>query len=141
MAQVGLLIGGKVQHNIAERIFENACPIRMSYVLDYTGVPIPSSGYNVVSGADRRWYMYRVKEIMTFLERSFGAADKVKEAPAPHDFTNMKGILLVRGSGWNNAVGHVTLWNGQVCSGSCHLAEDPDNGTFIPSIAKLWTLK
>ena len=53
-------------------IFQNACPIRMSYVLNYAGVPIPSSGYAVVSGADKKWYMFRVNEMMTFLEQTFG---------------------------------------------------------------------
>ncbi len=38
---VGKLLGGKVQHNIEAGIFQNACPIRMSYVLNYCGVPIP----------------------------------------------------------------------------------------------------
>lgn len=95
----------------------------------------------MVGGADRRWYMYRVPEMMNFLERTFGAPDKVADAPKPADFTGLQGILLVRGRGWSNAVGHVTLWNGRVCSDSCHLSEDPDNGPFVPSTAKLWVLR
>jgi len=52
VADVGKKIGGKVEQNIASGVFQNACPIRMSYVLNYTGVPIPRTGYAVVSGAD-----------------------------------------------------------------------------------------
>jgi len=37
VAEVGLKIGGKVGQNIAAGIFENACPIRISYVLNMTG--------------------------------------------------------------------------------------------------------
>lgn len=112
----------------------------MSYVLNRVGVPIPASGYHVVSGDDHRWYMYRVPEMMLFLERAFGSPDKVASSPRPTDFRGMKGLLVVRGAGWNNAVGHVTLWNGQLCSHTCHLAADPDNGPFVPDTAKLWSL-
>ena len=119
VAQVGQKIGGKVQQNIVGGIFRNACPIRMSYVLNRTGTPIPSAGYHVVSGDDRRWYMFRVAEMMTFLERTFGTPDKVANASQPSDFNQMKGVLLVRGTGWSDALGHVTLWNGQLRSDSC----------------------
>ncbi|HMW73224.1 MAG TPA: T6SS effector amidase Tae4 family protein, partial [Cellvibrionaceae bacterium] len=66
---VGDKIGGKVKFNIDNGIFTNACPIRMSYVLNYSGTSIPKPGgkYNVVSGGDAKWYMYRVAEMMTFL--------------------------------------------------------------------------
>jgi hypothetical protein len=68
VADVGKKIGGKVEQNIKSGVFQNACPIRMSYVLNYTGVPIPRSSYAVVSGADGKWYMYRVNDMMSFLE-------------------------------------------------------------------------
>jgi hypothetical protein len=76
VAQVGKKIGGKVEQNIASGTFQNACPIRMSYVLNYTGVAIPRTGYAVVSGSDSKWYMYRVNDMMLFLEKTFGAADR-----------------------------------------------------------------
>lgn len=140
VAAVGAKIGGKVGQNVASGVFENACPIRMSYVLNYNGVPIPSRGYHVSSGQDRKWYMYRVPEMMLFLERTFGAADATHARPTPTDFAGQQGILAVRGTGWNNAVGHVTLWNGRGCSDTCHLLNDPENGTFVPQTASLWLL-
>ena len=54
VASVGKKIGGKVGSNVASGIFQNACPIRMSYVLNYCGVRIPKSGYAVVSGQGNR---------------------------------------------------------------------------------------
>ncbi|HCC0827642.1 TPA: hypothetical protein M3111_004710, partial [Escherichia coli] len=51
-----------------------------------------------------------------------------------------KGIIVVKGHGWSNARGHVTLWNGSVCSDQCHLLNDPDNGTFVPEVGILWVL-
>jgi Type VI secretion system (T6SS), amidase effector protein 4 len=137
---VGKKLGGKVEYNIKTGRFQNACPIRMSYVLNYTGVPIPSAGYNVVSGADGKWYMFRVNDMMSFLEKTFGKADKMAKAPKPSDFAGLKGLIVVKGSGWNNARGHVTLWNGTFCSDTCHLMADPDNGTFTPEVASLWGL-
>lgn len=140
---VGEKIGGKVKFNIENGIFANACPIRMSYVLNYSGTPIPKPGgkYNVVSGADAKWYMYRVPEMMSFLAATFGDPDFGTEKPKIADFANKKGILLIRGSGWRDAVGHVTLFDGKVCSDACHLTGDPLNGTFTPEKASIWLLK
>ena len=140
VAKVGAKIGGKVGHNISAGIFQNACPIRMSYVLNYTGIPVPSAGYHVVSGADKRWYMYRVPEMMAFLQQSFGTPDHSAANPKPKDFAGHKGVIVVKGRGWSNAVGHVTLWDGTTCSDSCHLTSDPDNGPFVPDTAALWVL-
>ena len=142
VADVGRLIGGKVQQNIDAGIFQNACPIRMSYVLNKTGFPIPAgTKYAAVTGADKQRYMFRVNDMMEYLESKFGRPEKSAKSPRPSDFAGMNGILLVKGSGWQNARGHVTLWNGSLCADSCHLAQDPDNGTFIPEVASLWTLR
>ena len=84
--------------------------------------------------------MYRVSEMMTFLERTFGKAEVIVMLPQPSHFRNKKGIIVVKGRGWSNAIGHVTLWNGDACSDSCHLLADPDNGPFVPDTASLWVL-
>lgn len=142
VAAVGKKIGGKVQQNIDANIFENACPIRMSYVLNETGFPITKNGtYEAVSGANKRLYLFRVNDMLDYLARAFGKPDKTVKSPQPADFANMKGILVVKGRGWKNAKGHVTLWNGTGCADTCHLLYDPDNGTFVPEMASLWILK
>ncbi|EPR3505036.1 type VI secretion system amidase effector protein Tae4 [Serratia marcescens] len=140
--KVGALIGGKVESNIENGIFENACPIRMSYVLNYTGIPIPSnSGYATVSGKDKKWYLYRVNDMILFLEKNFGKPDITVKSPTPAKFSGKKGIMVIQGNGWRNASGHVTLWNGDICSDSCHFMGDPENGSFVPEVASLWILK
>lgn len=142
VAAVGQKIGGNVQKNIDAQIFQNACPIRMSYVLNETGFPITKgNGYETVSGRDKRLYLFRVNDMMDYLERLFGKAEKTVKAPKPTDFTAMKGILVVKGHGWSNARGHVTLWDGTRCVDTCHLMYDPENGPFVPEIASLWVLK
>jgi hypothetical protein len=141
VAEVGKTIGGKVQQNIDAKIFENACPIRMSYVLNKTGYPIDKSmGYAVVSGADKQLYIFRVNEIMDYLARKFGVAEKTVRSPKTTNFAKMKGILVIKGHGWSNAKGHVTLWDGTKCSDTCHLMYDPENGPFVPETAALWVL-
>jgi hypothetical protein len=145
VASVGKKIGGFVQKNIELQgpgRFENACPIRMSYVLNRTGYPIAAGrSFKAVSGADQKQYLYKIEDMMNYLEYRFGKPDKMVKAPKPSDFAGMKGIIVVKGHGWKNAKGHVTLWNGTDCSDTCHLTNDPDNGPFIPETASIWVLK
>lgn len=139
---VGKKIGGNVQKNVDANIFQNACPIRMSYVLNKTGFPITKgAGYQVVSGADHSLYLFRVNDMMDYLARQFGRPEKTAKNPKPEDFAGLKGIIVVKGHGWSNARGHITLWDGTRCSDSCHLAHDPDNGHFVPESASLWILR
>jgi len=144
VASVGKLIGGKVQQNIDLPVggFKNACPIRISYVLNKTGYPIAKSArYAMVSGADRQQYIFRVNDMMDYLAHTFGKPDKTVATPKPSDFSGQQGIIVIKGHGWDNAQGHVTLWDGSKCPDSCHLLHDPDNGAFIPETGSLWLLR
>lgn len=144
VAEVGRKIGGNVQKNVEMPIggFQNACPIRMSYVLNNTGFPIRKSArYAMVSGGDQMQYLFRVEDMMKYLEDTFGKPDQLVRSPKPADFAGRQGIIVVKGHGWGNARGHVTLWDGTHCSDSCHLMSDPDNGTFVPDTAALWVLR
>lgn len=140
---VGIVIGGNVQKNVELPVggFKNACPIRMSYVLNKTEFPIRKDvRYKSVSGGDHMQYLFRVDDMIHYLEDTFGKPDKVVRSPKPTDFANMKGIIVVKGHGWDNAKGHVTLWDGARCSDTCHLMNDPDNGPFVPDTASIWVL-
>lgn len=142
VSSVGRLIGGKVQINIDAGTFANACPIRMSYVLNYCGVPIPSnSKYATVTGKDKKRYIYRVVDMIEFLRATFGKADYTADSPTPGQFSGKQGIIVFSGHGWGDATGHVTLWNGNLCSDDCHFLGSPRNGSFIPTKASLWILK
>ena len=140
-------IGGKVKVNIDSGEFANACPIRISYLLNYGGVAVPGPAAaeqlgltGVVSGSDGKWYMFRVKDAMLLLDKRFGAADKIAKNPKRKDFAGMKGIIAIRGHGWADATGHITLWDGTNFSDKNHLTDSSDNGTFVPEVARLWTL-
>lgn len=134
-------IGGKVKENIDAGIFVNACPMRMSYVLNKTGFPVRRGvGYSVVSGNDRSLYLFRVNEMMEYLSRTLGKPDKTVKAPQVADFSGSQGIIVIQGHGWRDARGHVTLWNGTRCSDTCHLLNDPENGPFVPDTGSIWYL-
>ncbi|MDR1063077.1 MAG: type VI secretion system amidase effector protein Tae4 [Azoarcus sp.] len=63
-----------------------------------------------VSGADGQWYIYRINDMLDYLEFAFGQPDKkITSAPRESDFSGLKGILVATGSGWDDARGHVTL--------------------------------
>lgn len=61
ITNVGKIIGGKVKQNIELGVkdpihgFTNACAIRMSYSLNYSGATVPRGSWKTVSGADHMW--------------------------------------------------------------------------------------
>jgi len=138
IASVGDLIGGKVKQNIDLGIkdpilgFTNACAIRMSYALNNSGVLIERGVWKTVSGGNKKWYIYRVRDLLKYLKNSFGKPDKIVKKPKANDFKGMKGILVFTVN-WRDATGHVTLWNGNTFSDTCHFP--------VASEASLWVLK
>ena len=90
---------------------------------------------------DGKQYIFRVSDMMSYLEREFGRPDRTVGSPEERQFRDLKGIVVVKGHGWANARGHVTLWNGRMCSDTCHLLRDPENGLFTPETASLWVLR
>src|SRR5690606_5069184 len=92
--QVGRVIGGKVQVNIDAGIFTNACAIRMSYVLNQAGFPVQGNAGATSSGANGAKYLYRVKDLVPYLESLFGKPDHVRQNPTPTMFAGKKGILV-----------------------------------------------
>lgn len=138
VAGVGKKIGGKVQQNIELGVknpdfgFKNACAIRMSYSLTHSGANISQGPWETVSGEDKKWYIYRVADLIKFLNHNFGKPDKTVKNPKPGDFSKMKGILVF-GVQWSNATGHATLWNGSTCSDHCHFP--------VAMEASIWLLK
>ena len=136
---VGKKIGGNVGLNISLgeqdplQGFTNACAIRMSYVFNYTGVKILRGDWKTVSGADKNWYIYRVKDFLLYMNRMYGRPDWLINNPTVDNFKGLNGILIFTVNGWSDASGHATLWNGTVCSDHCYFPQ--------ASEAALWILK
>lgn len=86
IGKVKQVIGGKVKHNFEippdEGGWSNSCAVRMSYVLNYTGHPVPRIANLTVSGADNKWYFYRVKDVIARLTRQWGKPDMIVSYPS-----------------------------------------------------------
>lgn len=113
----------------------NTCATRMSYALNRSGIRLGkaySPGGTVV-GADRLNYWIRVRDLKRFLSERFKGAD-VDHTPIPimtltqasmnvrsqDAYDNMinkikgkRGIIVFDVTGWKDASGHFTLWDGQ----------------------------
>ena len=63
----------------------------------------------------------------------YGQPDKTVVNPTVHDFKGLNGILVFNVNGWNDASGHVTLWNGSACSDHCYFP--------LANEASIWILK
>jgi hypothetical protein len=106
-------IGGEVN---ADWI-TNTCVVRISKAFNYAGgtYEIPRQhGLLTVKGADKKNYALRVAEFITFLRDKYGAADITKSGAdiAKDSFLNITGIIAWHISGWSDATGHFTLWDG-----------------------------
>lgn len=134
-------IGGGFAKLYDQPGYENTCAVRMSYGLNYSGLKLPKAAGTGASiqGKDKFWYWLRVKDLKAELARRFGGADeelalsvipttllddkakmtavfdtRVKEA---RDFLAIKldkkkGIVAFDVTGWGDASGHFTLWDG-----------------------------
>lgn len=123
VADVLDLIGGYVKLNN----FENACALRLSRALNYSGAPIPFiqprivngiKRHETVSGADKKWYIFRVETMKSHL----GAADLTIKPREKSKICGKKGIIIFDVSGWSDATGHADLWDGttQTCAWECY---------------------
>ncbi len=135
---VGTKIGGRVNHNInnvpvGKGKFENACAIRMSYVLNKTGSTVPFIRGQTVSGGNGKWYIFRVNTLIKYLRKTFGEPDHVFEPPTKSVISKYKGILVFEVDSWSDASGHATIWDGNICSDKCYFP--------ISKKAFLWKLK
>lgn len=123
--KVASVVGGNVAKNIDLRSLDawsNTCAVRMSYILNYSGLLVPRVPEKTVSGADKRWYFFRVRHLVDFLTQRWGAPDLVVPFPPAGGgpLVGKQGVALFIVSGWSDAAGHATLWNGNVCYDHCY---------------------
>lgn len=114
--QVLDLIGGKVKINA----FVNTCAVRMSRTLNYNSIALPgpssSGSMSVVSGADKKWYAYRVRDLSPWLTRtltkpSFDLSKKQGDAFDKSSISKLRGIIGFD-INFGDATGHLDLWDG-----------------------------
>jgi hypothetical protein len=132
-ARVANVIGGNVEKNInhstAEQRWNNTCAVRMSYIHGQT-----------VSGADGRKYFFRVRDLIGFLKQQWGKAEVVKyPASGGGTLVGKKGVILFEVSGWSDAQGHATLFNGHSCYDHCYFNEP--EAKYRTDRANFWDLR
>lgn len=110
-------IGGRVD---ADWI-TNTCAIRVSRVLNYSGHQVPFQKGETISGDDKKWYFYRIRNLRPFIEAQYGAPDVSFRSPFDmSELAKHKGIIQFDETNFSDATGHFTLWNGSSCADSCY---------------------
>jgi hypothetical protein len=112
----------------------------MSYILNHTGLVISRISGQTVSGADERQYFFRVKDLVAFLRQQWGEPDEIVKYPPPGGgpLAGRKGVILFEVSGWSDAQGHATLFDGKVCYDHCYFREP--EAKYHTDRANFWSL-
>ena len=139
--RVANVIGGRVADNInnpdSSTKWVNTCAVRMSYILNYSGLKIKPNGKLTVSESDKNWYYYRVTNLISFLISEWGKPESIKYPTV----IGRKGIILFQVSGWSNANGHATLFDGNSCYDHCYFSENEPEKGYVTLQANFWELK
>lgn len=123
------LVGGELYDKFknAPHTYENTCALRMSYALNYGGIPIikPTPNTKAFLGNDKKIYVLGSQDIRDFLyvKWKYQAPYNPKSMNSKkenEDFYNNEllqfsknGIVVMRIDGWGeSAYGHTTLWDG-----------------------------
>lgn len=144
LEKAGNKIGGEIKVNIDNGTFENACAIRMSYILQQNGYRISSQDGYAPKGADGLGYLVRVLEIAQFIIKHFGPPTKtLTYLKSGREIAGKKGLLIFYVEHLKNAKGHVTLWDGQHCYDHCYFQNDLDKEDSTGKVVKIlfWELK
>ena len=88
----------------------------MLLIIREKGETILSSDGAVSSGADGKWYLYRVADMEGFVKRVTGISSGAIGSKAS-DFSGKKGVIFFDGFGWGDARGHVDLFDGSRVEG------------------------
>ncbi|QHM73365.1 type VI secretion system amidase effector protein Tae4 [Mixta intestinalis] len=143
-AKVAETIGGYVKVNInnpdAKKRWTNTCAVRMSYILNYSGMRIPALRGQTVTGGDKRQYFFRVNDLIQFLKYKWGAPEIVSYPPADAGkLSGRQGVILFQVTGWSDANGHATLFNGVRCYDRCYFNEP--EARYHTERANFWSLQ
>jgi hypothetical protein len=138
------LIGGKVYNLYLTNPtgYANACALRLSRSFNYGGIPLSksTSGYKE-TGSDNKYYLFRVKDMINYVKLKLGRPTTIKK-PTDSDYTTYfvgkQGVLIFKVTGWGDATGHVTLWNGSGCGDHCYFSHTDPNVKTVEVI--FWEL-
>lgn len=147
-------IGGTLAKNIDGAGFGekgNTCAVRMSRALNYGNLPISgkltrSLGITTMTGADKKLYIFRVRQLKTYLGSALGASPTKVSKGFGEAFAGKSGIVAFDVNGWSDASGHIALWDGAAFREEHDdyrgLKDDPATASVEASVAamSLWAL-
>lgn len=141
--RVASVVGGNVEKNInnpdPKQRWSNTCAVRMSYILSESGIHIPRTPGKTVTGGDKRQYFFRVRDLIAFLQQHWGRPEIVAFPPSGGgSLKGKKGVILFEVTGWSDAVGHATVFNGTYCYDHCYFNEP--GATYRTDRANFWSL-
>lgn len=124
--QVYSLVGGNVYSlylsNPAK--YNNACALRVSRALLYSGVTIPNKPGYTFKGGDNKYYFLSSAHLNTFMTKTFGTGTIISPNSFNSNYSNFrtvlgtqKAIYIMRPNypGQFGAMGHATLYDGNDC--------------------------
>ncbi|MBN3573255.1 type VI secretion system amidase effector protein Tae4 [Vibrio ostreicida] len=131
--------------------YANACALRMSRSFNYGGFLVPSGTiietYPIyrVRGADNKIYILRVKDLIQYIKFNWGSPEYDMEPVDISAISGKRGVMIIEVSGWGDASGHVTLWDGSSTGDGTHYHElsyyERYGGSVAPKRVMLWELK
>ncbi|MEW6761429.1 MAG: T6SS effector amidase Tae4 family protein [Pseudomonadota bacterium] len=161
------MIGGRFKGAYKLAAYENTCAVRMSYALNRSGLKMgeaPSTDGSP-KGADGYRYWIRVSDLKPHLIKQFKGADEeltlptipasmIGNVPAMREkyskrrdlaqawldtkLAGRNGIVVFDVTGWGNASGHFTLWDGKAKSLAYANGHDsPADNTYYFWLTKL----
>lgn len=130
--------------------FENSCALRLSYAFNQGVFTIPSKtnifpNPNDVKrwrGGDGKAYIFRVDDMIRWVKKEFKAPEieiDTQGKDVSSQLMGKQGIIIFTVKGWNNATGHVTLWDGSNCGDHCYFTHG--NSFALTTKVQLWELK
>lgn len=158
--QVYALVGGNVNALYLDNpaTYRNACALRVSRGLNYSGVEIPYIASHTVKGGDGKYYFLSVDKLYNWMKKVFPTNQLVLTNSDggtggilfKNKINPNKGIYIMRPRWPGKAVpaqngrparpgfeaqGHGALYNGTDCIGNCHFG--PDGGVHTITVWKL----
>lgn len=120
LAALHTFIGGALARNIHSPGFGptgNTCAVRLSYALNQATLPISKKlatrlDIETLTGLDGKHYIFRVAEMKKYLTAALGVTPITARKDFQTAFLKQMGIVSFDVLRWNNASGHLALWNG-----------------------------
>ncbi|MFF5382054.1 T6SS effector amidase Tae4 family protein [Pedobacter suwonensis] len=127
--------------------YANACALRVSRALNYSGIAIPYIPGETTSGADGKYYFVSSAHLYNYVKQIFSTTDKVELTAADGGpqgtlfrgkLKNIKGLYIMQPNYPSKfgAMGHATLWTGSMAIGG-HDYFNANGGTAKVTVWKL----